>query len=651
MKGFLYLRYSARAMLLAFLFSSTALAGESPLQPLESFSALPAFKNPKLSPQGDRIAYVQNLTVPEELSVLTTYDLKEGKIYSLLGSDNEKVKINWYHWANNERLVISARYESRQHSQKFYQTRLFAMTFNKPTAKPEELLDARRLQRKMGGRSFTPQFQDDVIDWLPDDPEHILIAIDIETVNLPSVYKVNIYNGKLSMVERGKRRIRDWMTDQQSQLRLGTALNYENGETEILLKDGDDWKTLFSYNALSDKPITPKGFALDPNILYFNQYKGDYLALYKLNLTTMEQTEVLSDEHYDVGGSLIYSKQTRDAIGVYFSAAENGEHYWDNRFGKLQESVDAVLPDYENSVISFSTDEMTYLLYAESDQFPGAYLIGNRQAGSLDLLYKQYPDLDPEALSENKRVSFKARDGVEIEGYLTIPKTGKAPYPTIINPHGGPGVREYSGFNYWTAYFTSRGYAVFRPNFRGSSGYGYTFAQAQMKGWGLQMQDDITDATHWLIKDGVTNPDKVCIVGASYGGYAALMATVKTPELFTCAVSFAGVSSLKKLVRTSSYFLGSEFVKNQIGEDSDDLEARSPYYLVEKIKTPILLIHGDEDRTVRVDQSRIMADELEDEDKDFRYVELEAGDHFLSIQRNRHAFFQELDTFLSKYLH
>ncbi len=253
-------------------------------------------------------------------------------------------------------------------------------------------------------------------------------------------------------------------------------------------------------------------------------------------------------------------------------------------------------------------------------------------------------------MSEHKRISYKARDGIEITGYLTLPKTGEAPYPTIIHPHGGPGARDVDGFDYWTSFFAHRGYAVLRPNFRGSTGYGYEFSQSQMGGWGMAMQDDLEDGLNWLVEDGIANNDKVCIVGASYGGYAARMGIAKTPDLYKCAVSFSGVSSLKQLVSDSRKYVNSKWVKNQIGSDSDDLKMRSPYYQVENIKTPILVIHGEDDRVVDVKQSRMFADELEDEDKSFEYIELENGDHYLSIQRNRHAAFEAIDEFLKKHL-
>ena len=649
--------HSVTSLVVLFLFSlvsACALSDENTAEPAETvspplpytvFSALPAYRTPALSPKGDKIAFVKNVNEPDELSVLATFDLTTGKIHYLLHSDNEKVKINWYRWVNDERIVVSARYESRRGNTRVYDTRLLAMNFDAQGEKPKHLLDWRRLKRRAADPNRVPQFQDNVIDWLPDDPEHILMAIDVEVFALPSVFKVNVYTGSTTRLERGKRSIRDWVVDRQHNVRVGITLDYDSGERHVLLKEDDSWRTLFSYNAMSEKGEMPLGFGLDPNILYYRGYKGDYKALFTLNLETNEHTEIFSDEGYDVNGSLIYSPATQDAIGIRY----DGRHYWDERYVALQKGLDEALVDYTNTLVSFSRDEKKYIVYSDSDTMPGAYFIGDRDKGSLDFLFQQYPQIEEGMLTEHNLVTYTARDDMEIEAYLTLPK-GDGPFPTIIHPHGGPGARDFCGFDYWTSYFTNKGYAVLRPNFRGSQGYGFDFAQSQMKSWGLSMQDDITDAANWMVEQGYATKDNMCIVGASYGGYAALMAAVKTPELFQCAVSFAGVSSLKHIVIHARSFVNSDLVKDQIGDDFDDLESRSPYYNAEGIKTPILLVHGEEDRIVRPLQSRYMADELEDLDKTFKYVELESGDHYLSIQGNRHRFFAEMDAFLDKYL-
>lgn len=619
-------------------------AGE--LVPVEAFSSLPEYDSPHLSPNGKRIAYETNLA-NQGLTVLMTLDLETGNTYFLLRGDNEKVKINWFHWANDEDLVISARYESKYRHQRFYQTRSFVMAYNDQGKQPKDLIDWRAL-RRYGDQSHTPQFQDEVIDWLPDDPEHILMAIDISSPNQPSVFKVNVKTRKVERIERGKRGIRDWLTDQNGEIRIGSALNYDNGDRKIYHRSPDDeYELIFEYNAMTDSPTFAVGFGADPNLLYYKKYVNDHKALFTLNLKTKEHNLVYADPDYDVDGALIYSPVTRDAIGIRHVNAPGGRYYWDERYKRLQTSLDKIFEDKHNILVSFSADEKRYIFYTENDKTPGKFYIGDRDDGSLMKLFDQYSAIPPDMLNGHELRKYTTRDGLEIEEYITLPKFGKAPYPTIVHPHGGPGARNYSGFDYWTAYFVSRGYAVIRPNFRGSSGYGYSFSQAQMKGWGEAMQDDITDSTLWGIKEGLIDPEHVCIVGASYGGYAALMAAVKTPDLFKCAVSFAGVSDLEQLVSRSRYFLNSKFVKNQIGDDDDDLERRSPASYAKQVKIPILLVHGDEDRIVHVEQSRIMAEELEDEGKNYRYVELEAGDHYLSIQRNRHLFFKELDSFLN----
>jgi len=615
--------------------------------PLQSFSQLPTVAKPDLSPNGQQIAFVQNYLDPET-SVLTTVNLLSGAKKMLVQSDNEKIKLNWFRWANEQTIIVSVRYASKQRGVAFTETRLLAFDVQGDDTNQRNLIR----HSGVSGPSHISQFQDNVVSFLPDDPDHILVAIDLDVANLPSVYKLNINNKRKTRIEKGKMEVRDWMADQQGNLRLGVALNYESGEASIRyrLAGQDDWLTMFAHNALQDSGIKPLGFANNPNILYYRAYKDDKLTLYKIDLVTQESSLVFDDADYDVDGSLIYSVSRKEVIGIRHAQADGGRVYWDEADQKLQRAIDAAMSDTDNYLVDYSDDENTYLLYTENNFTPGAFYLGQRKEKSLTLLFEQYPLLLPDVLSPHKLVTYTTRDGTEIEGYLTVPKGTKTPIATILHPHGGPGAREYGGFDYWTSFFANRGYAVFRPNFRGSSGYGKQFAESQMQGWGLTMQDDLTDAAQWLIEQQIADPKRLCIVGASYGGYAAAMAAVKTPDLFACAVSFAGVMDLDMLVSKSRYFLNKKFVRQQIGEDDDDLEARSPYYNAAKITIPLLLLHGEDDRVVDVRQSREMYDELRDLGKPVRYVEFENGDHFLSIQRNRHLAFAEMETFLQKYL-
>jgi dipeptidyl aminopeptidase/acylaminoacyl peptidase len=616
--------------------------------PSSYFGALPEFSRPMLSPDGKKIAFVRNISDPNHLALLTTYDIEKDKTYLILRSDNDETKLNWFRWVNNDDLIISAKFGSKYRSTRYYQTRLLSMRYDAEGVKPKEML-----KRDNRSSARTSQFQDNVIDYLRDDPEHILVAVDLERPNLPSVYKINVHTGRKTRIIKGKREIRDWITDRQSQVRIGEAYDYDSGDVVILERKNEntDLRAIFEYNSWKENGITVLGFDLDPNIMYFRTYKGDKLALYSMDLTTMAKTLVFEDENYDVDGDLVYSSKTNDVIGVSHAHAKYGVHYFKDSRLPFHQALDNALPETHNFLQSFDHEENRYLLYAENDNIPGIYLLGDRAKGTLGVLLETYPQLPSESLAKNKMITYKTRDGLEIEGYLTLPVFGEPPYSTIIHPHGGPGARDYQGFDYWTAFMSHRGYAVFRPNFRGSSGYGKAFSQAQMKRWGLEMQDDITDATHWLVKEGIAKEDKICIVGASYGGYAATMATVKTPDLFACAVSFAGVMHLPKLAYRQRRFLGGDLIaENQIGDDSTDMQARSPYYNAAKVKTPTLLVHGKEDRVVHVEQSQLYADVLEDFNKPFKYVELESADHYLTMGPNRMRFFEELDAFLATYL-
>lgn len=619
---------------------------------LADFSRIPAHQSVSISPTGKQLVYIQNYPAPNNAGLLTTYDLTTGVFKRILYSDNVKTKIKWVNWANDDILLVSAIFEVKEGSTLYYQTRMFSVDTR------QEEIELRRILRVNSGTRFgagqhVSQFQDSVVDFMPNDPDHILMEVDLDVPYQPSVYKINVRTMKKKRIEKGKKRIRGWLSDQQNVARIGTAQNYDTGEIIIYERKGEDedYRELFSYMAFDDKPIRAVGFALDPNILYFTKYKGDKRALYKMDLTSLNTELVLAHKNYDVSGRLIYSKQSNDVIGVHDTHSPFGRYYFDESDYKLLKGLDKVFPDTNNFIVDTTNNGQQYIVYREADGIPGSYYLGNRDAQTIIHLFSDYPELENIDLPQHQSIRYTTRDGIKIQAYLTLPLSGQAPYPTIMHPHGGPGARDYDGFDPWVAYMVNRGYAVIRPNFRGSTGFGYEFAQAQMGRWGLEMQDDLADAAHYLVEQGIADKSKFCIFGASYGGYAALMAAVKTPDLFTCAVSFAGVSDLVDKARHSRKFLGGELSsERQFGDDTDDLEARSPLYSVGKIKIPILLMHGKQDRSVPVAQSRDMAEELEDASKDFEYIEFETGDHHLSIQENRTLFFEELDRFLTQHL-
>lgn len=621
--------------------------------PTEYFSRLPAFDYVKLSPSGNKLAFIQNTNLQGGTTILLTYDFATRSQRIVVSSDNVKVKINWFEWANDDILLVSGRYETKRNGGRFYRTSLLKVDLTQKQLELKRVMRKRKQGMGLVKNNHVSQFQDDVIDFLPNDPKHILVQIDYDKFATPSVYKVNVYTAQITRIEKAKLNVRHWITDQQNVVRVGYARDYDISTVKYYYRTtaDDTFDVLFEYDLYEDKSFSVMGFGLDPNIMYYKKYNGDYKAVYKMDLTTRESTLVLANDGYDVDGSLIYSSKTNDVIGVSNPHSKFGRYYFNDSSYALVRGLKQAFNDKKVRVVSTNQDENRYIALVQSDNSAPQIYFGDIKQKRTEKLFSQYPELDNANLPHHKKVTYEARDGTEIEAYLTLPTFGEAPYPTVVHPHGGPGTRDYSGFDPWIAYMTSRGYAVIRPNFRGSRGYGYDFAQAQMQRWGLEMQDDLADAAHWMIEEKIADASKLCIFGASYGGYAAKMATVKTPDLFTCAVSFAGISDLYRLFLDKRKFLGGELrAKNQLGDNRKDLRKRSPISHVEKIKTPLLVMHGDQDIAVRVEQSREFVDELEDEDKVHKYVEFEDGDHYLSIQKNRTAFFEELDIFFTTYL-
>lgn len=643
------MRFLLFVLIAPLVFASVVAAEQQTGPAYKDFSQLPFVTNVHLSPDGKSLAYLMN---KQSRTVLVSVDLESGKPHGIVQTDNEKYKIRWIKWANNEHIVFSALYPDRRYMAGTQETRL--MVANKHRENFDPLIMPRR--QSIGLTEHPAQFQDNVIDWLPDDPEHILVSVDFDEPVLPSVYKVNLYERSRSRVHRPRGYVMDWATDQQGRVRIGNAYDRKEGisSTHILDIEEDKWHVMWAHEALIDPPYQPLGFGLNPHILYLRADHNGKGAIYTVDTRHLDQPPELksSDPDYDIQGGLIYSPKTNDAIGVYHSQAEGSRIYWDAHYQALEAGINKALPETDNQLVSFSQDEQRYILYTTSDTSPGIYYVGDRETKSLTRLLSTYPQLESYTLSPKQLIKLEMRDGLIIEAYLTLPHNRKKgeKLPAVIFPHGGPISRDYGNFDYWTQYFAAKGIAVLQPNFRGSSGYGHDFLLQAVANYGQGMQDDLVDSTHWLIEQGIADPQRICIVGASYGGYAALTASFKTPELYQCAISFAGISDLKAQRNQHRYFVNREVAKKQYGEDSGMLEQNSAYYNVESIDIPILLVHGDKDRVVLPVQSSKLVSRLEDADKVFSYMELENGSHYLLKQKNRTSLFAAMDEFLTRYL-
>ena len=282
---------------------------------------------------------------------------------------------------------------------------------------------------------------------------------------------------------------------------------------------------------------------------------------------------------------------------------------------------------------------------------PGAIYYYNAKNGLLQRLAAINDRLGPtRRLAPVRLIAYKARDGLAIEGVLTLP-VGRDPHklPFIVMPHGGPWAQDGLDYDYWVQFLANRGYGVLQPNFRGSTGYGTEFLRKGEGQLGLAMQDDVTDAVSWAVNQGLADASRVCIVGASYGGYAAMWGIIKDPDQYRCAISISGVSSLRREVNDFANDLHERNYRDDWKRMAPDFDAVSPIKAVERIKTPLLLVHGKKDITVAYAQSAKMYDRMRNAGKTVELVSLPLADHYYTRQEDRIALLTAMENFLAKY--
>jgi dipeptidyl aminopeptidase/acylaminoacyl peptidase len=619
---------------------------------------LPALANLVLSPDGQRFAALLN--EPDRTVLVSQRITGDAAAQPVLQTDNAEFQFRWARWVNNGRLLVGVRFAARRGFVRTVETRLLSVRADGTGV--VNLVSNQPLAGTMSGTVRAQQLQDQVLDWLPEDGQHVLLAlVDPNYGGSPGVYKVDVETGERRLVRAPERNVFTWVTDVQHRVRV--AVREVDGlyEVRALEPGGSEWRTLWSYRAGGDV-VWPLGFGLDPQELYVRADHEGREAIFSVRLDQPDLPRTLRLAHplHDVQGALLRAPANGEVVGLRNGGTddENGQsrsELWSPPWRALAKSIDAALPERDNRLIAMSRDEQRYLVYSSGNGQPGEYFFGNRAANEMSFMANAYPALTGVKLAGKRRATIKARDGLNLDAWLTRPVgSGNAPLPLVLLPHGGPASRDDDDFDSWAELLANRGYTVLQVNFRGSDGYGRQFKEAGLQRWGLEMQDDLTDAVQWAIAQRIADPKRICIVGGSYGGYAALMGLVKTPELYRCAVSFAGVTDLPDLIAFErDYRGGDEAAERQFGSawrDRDRLRSTSPARQAERVQAPVLLVHGDADRVVPVEQSRDMAKALRRAGKPVRYIEQEGGDHQLSRNTQRVEFFKAMEAFLDEQL-
>jgi len=604
--------------LVATLALQTSVAAPTPI-PVEIIGKLPVFEDPMISPNGQ---YLASRMVWEGNQVVVTQRLKEPGIPEEQPSVLEMGDkyFSWYNWANDERLIIGFRSTVGVRGRLFNLGRMLSIGRD---AKDPVTFDMQPNDHNVYRQSTS------VLNWLENDPDHILALLDDEPDEWasPRVHKVNVHTGERTLIKKNRKGFFGWIADYDGRIRVGTrySMNFGKTDVEIYYRGSPDakWEILQDIDYFEADRLLPYGFYKeDPNIL--------------LVTTNEERGEFKFDEDL-----YRYDLTERRIIGPHR----------DEELTRIRDLIENALPDFETEIVSLSRDRTVGFIRAYSDMRSPEYYLLDLNKGRLDYTAAEYPDLINFMLAPMQKREFTARDGRKIPLLLTLPvDSADQPLPAVVMPHGGPWAHDEWGFDNYVQFLASRGYVVLQPQFRGSTGYGLEHEQAGYGEWGKGIQDDITDATLWGIEEGLIDPERICIVGSSFGGYASAMGVVKEPDLFACAVSINGVLDLKKFVSDADFYLF-ENMNKKMWNDYNDTKPYSPYHRAKEIRAPILLIGSERDTVVPVKHhAQKMHKLLRKLEKSVEYLELPDDEHWRTNEANEITKLKAIEGFLDRYI-
>ena len=485
--------------------------------------------------------------------------------------------------------------------------------------------------------------------------DEILIMMNKEDPTLFDVYKFNVKTGETTLVAKNPGNVIDWVADRDGNIRLAVVSDGVEGVVLYRETEKDEFKPFIEMEAGDE--VYPFSFSKDNQYIYATSNKGrDKVEVVKYDMEGNE-TVIMSHPDVDVAGVLYSSQQDKILYGAYVT---DKVHYkfFDNSFEQVFRKIQNKLgvTESELSINDYNKEMTKFIVNISSDTVFGKYYYYDSTTDELTELANLSSWLKSEELAEMHPISYKSRDGLTINGYLTLPKNKKAEdLPLIVNPHGGPWARDMWGFNPEVQLLANRGYAVLQVNFRSSSGYGKEFLQAGNKQWGLKIQDDITDGVQWAIDQGIADPERIGIYGASFGGYATLAGITFTPDLYAAAVDYVGVSNIFTLLETipPTWETTRNMFYERVGhpeKDKELLTAVSPVFHADKIKTPLLVAQGANDPRVNQAESDQIVEALRARGVDVEYMLKENEGHGFANEENRIEFYNAMIKFFDSHL-
>ena len=602
---------------------------KAPLIPMEDFFRNPEKSSFNISPNGNHIAYMKPWKTRMNVFVMDMKTKKETRLTS-----SEERGIYGFAWLTDKRIGY-IKDDGGNENMHFYAINIDAS--NEIDLTPFKNVQAR------------------IIDDLENDPNFIIIGLNKRNPQIHDPYRINVNDGRMEMIAENPGNISGWMTDHDGKLRV--AITSDGVNTSILHRNSESDKFKSILTTDFKVSVSPLFFTFDNKNLYVASNRGrDKSGIFKFDVNNAKEGELIFEhDEVDVSG-LMYSRKRKVITGVSYTVAKSEMVFFDTWRENIQEKLEEKLPGYEVGITSFSKDETKAVVVSYSDKSRGTYYYYDVEKNQLTELGEISPWLNENNMAEMKPIKYQSRDGLTIHGYLTLPKgsNGKN-LPVVVNPHGGPWARDTWGYRSEIQFLANRGFAVFQMNFRGSTGYGREFWERSFKEWGKSMQDDITDGVNWLIDEGIADPKRIAIYGASYGGYATLAGLTFTPDLYACGVDYVGVSSLFTFMESIPPYweLYRTMLYEMVGhpeKDKDLLSSASPLLHIDKIKVPLFIAQGANDQRVKKSESDQIVEALQKAGVDVPYMVKDDEGHGFYNEENQFDFYRAMEKFLNKHM-
>jgi len=646
---------------------------------LDDYAGLPDVSYASLSTDGRYVALTRPYKGKQAAFI---YDIDNPGTPKMIGNQNDSIDMSNYRWLGPKHLVFtlsrSVKPPSSRRSQERYEIRRLA-SYNVETGKFATLMSKGAREVEVSNPSMTW-----VVSTLPAEPNHILMAAYVYDARRSGLekakslghshssgfrvktFKVDLTTGKAKGVETAHQDTTNILVSPEGKLVVRHDYDEERKRYSVHSRTSGKWKEIHDTRG-TERTFNLQGLGQAPNTAIISRYGANgFRELVEMSLETGAVGKQIYKSHTYDFNNVLKDQKSYNIVGVRYQDDHYNRTFFDKDLKQWQAELKASFPGQHVTLFAWNIQRSRFLVYVEGGGSAGEYHLFDTGDMSLSKLGARYPKIANADIASVSAFDVTASDGLKIPGYLTLPagKTkAQGPFALVVMPHGGPEARDDAGFDYWAQFLAARGYAVYQPNFRGSSGYGVDFRNAGYGEFGGKMVDDVIDGAKALIAQGIAKPDKMCIMGASYGGYSALASSVRAPSLFKCVISINGVTDIAeqfswsversgKDSETVNYWRRYMGKKNlqAIPGPNKPTTLWSPARQAHKLKSPVLVMHGNEDTNVPYSQFMSMTRALKSADKDFEGVTMKGNDHYLKTTEARKEVLGRSVAFLDKHI-